>query len=400
MNLFTDFPTASDQLRKDKRYNNFQNWLQDTQLDTFDFNESETLEQVLENNQTETIIKNRKQLETVSYSTLDKNGPIYNMFYNTITDPNDMTEINQNDGHKNWILPFTSSDGYNKFYIKSYGSIATNMYLVVPGTCNLNELMTAEIELSIDNVSVAFTSLCFLLYIGTLFDQKIIKKLDKDNRESYFIPIPITRLFMDGKINFELTCCSEKYVNIYCPNNIKLSYIEVKYVFINRETITAHEHNYQKAVTFHNKLKIPKNANPLQFHVDNIRCPIFICCWMIMDQSDFSEMQSIAPSILSVKLDIKYQQQTYEKVIDKTKIKKVNVRNYNGYIIPLNNLSCNNIKTLINTPRKSMDRLWENPNASIDMVIEWDNYQFAEIFIDIIVLDIGIIQDGHFCYMW
>ncbi|ARF12122.1 hypothetical protein Klosneuvirus_3_257 [Klosneuvirus KNV1] len=399
MNTWSIIPTANEQQQKNNRLKHFQNWLHDNQLDFLDVNENEELEHILKEYNPEQIIKKQPQLEMVDYSQIDKNGLPYNLLFNTIADPNNHDEIGNNSGYYNKITPVVNENKYN-FTLPTQGDIITDMYLVVPENTNLNILLTAKVELNIGGTPCITTTLLFLVYIATLFGQTIIKKNDKDGNESYFIPIIIAKIFMDGKLDLSKLSYQNKIIYVGCSQPIKISYLNVKYIFVNIDKLRAYRDISDKIVTFSNKSNILRSSNPFQYHIDNIKCPMFICLWYIVDTTNYSELQGLQPMILSAKLDIKYDNQTYQKVIDISKINKIIVRNYVGYLIPVNNLSCKQFERFVHNHHKSLDKFWENQNVYIDLNIEWDNcHHNADILVEMIGVDTGIIANSMFSFM-
>jgi hypothetical protein len=412
--MMIDFsiPTSEYKTMKDYKFPPFPertqkllNWINDKQIDSLDITEDELLEKKLKENDIKKAINKTKELDTLHGESFDKNTFVYNILFGLINDPEDNSEVEKNHGQL-VKLNFHKIKTGNKETIRAnmtrFGDIITDLYIVVPDDQNLNAILTATMNIEIGGTLILESTILFINFLAS----SLGKKIKKENNE-IFIPIPICKLFMNAKLDILSLSYMECILNIkYESNkNVNISAIHAKYVFIDSDKRCRIISEGTTMVTFMNYIIKPfPDSNIMKFAIDRVLCPIFIIIWYIVDDSHFAEYQTLQPNLLNVTIDVHVGEFTFNKTIDSVKIKKIKNGKYKAYVIPINNMTYDELIDFIKESQrdtnKYINKLWQNSAFNIDVNLMWDGIQNGELIVEIIDLNIGEMRSGMFGFKY
>ena len=386
------------------RTNKLLNWLNDNQIDKMDNTEHELLEKSLKEHDIITIFNKQQNLDTLHDERFDKNSEIYNLLFGYINDPNNDNEVESNHGSLINLMITKNKIGCTeniKAVLPSFGDIIKDLYIVIPDEQNINTVLTSLISIEIGPNIIIESTILFTNFIALLFNKKIEKK-----DSEIHIPVPLSKLLMNARIDINSIGYMQCIINIkYEVNkNVNINKIYAKYSFIESRMRVKTINEPTTMITFMNNIRSFPSNNIIKFAMDTVICPIFIMLWYIIDDSYFAEYQILQPKLLCVNLDVHLKDQIYNKTIDSVKIKKINNGKYTAYVVPVNNMTYDELISFIKESHrdtnKYVNKLWQNVGSYIDVNLEWDNKIEGELVIEVISLNIGVMSNGMFGYKY
>ena len=391
--LFFDF---------NKKTENLHNWLDDQWIglpDTNSYWENDNFEGEDLNLKT---ISDQNALSQDEITELIYEGhPLAYQIFGNAQDRYDRIKAND------WVMCSPRKDSYG-YLVTRNGDYVTGCRLTVPTSDNVNRWLLSKLSLDIGGIRILQGTLMLLHALSERLDES--NKITTDvfenrttiplsifeligSRRLDLIPIQFdeTRIILD-KPNYEIEPLGEPVLHLcygYYELGLRSNVVKKKRKMLTLQTTLVEEEIKDDITVLKNMLTLLN---------------VFVVVWYIVDTSEYGETQNLQPDIMYVNIEFTdINGISYEKTINLSKIKKIKVGNFIGYVIPTSHMDLDEVVQFIKQTDETPDSriIGEQVNWSITdrdkITISWSNYQpGSKIYAEFCRFNIGRMMDGTF----
>lgn len=342
-------------------------------------NNSELVLPLNNNDIIEIPFKGEPQFETLNMSQMNKNDLWYQLLLNCHENTNNETP--QNNFYLEGIIPYLN--GEYSCTIRHSVDVITHIDILVDSSDNLDILLNSIITVTIGGFPLIKSSIKLLSGLSTLISNKTIKK--KDGK--WIIPLYIFELFSKKHLNMMSVQFQAVVITIQCKQQMNI-YIR-QYGFFLTHEVRKPQESVQLFLPTTSTTYTAENVMYEEIHADR---PLFGTFWY---QCDYKAFQ---PEIISFKLIFNGH---IEKEIPTQDVKKIRVKGWNGYMIPMNKFKIPDINKMLTnlSDKKYLDMFtndyFVNYNSinTVHMEVQWSNiHPGSTVIFEIVNLNIYIVS--------
>lgn len=278
---------------------------------------------------------------------------------------------------------------YEISFSKEFNNSVTSTNLILNPNINLNLLMSCLLVLEINykrqTIVLSQLSLRSLYFLSNLATGREISK----GPDRITIPLVLANLVDESllkRLGHNTGYFSIRFSHtVISPNDY---YLEVGFKNKNAPSSINYTDNYDsdRMIIFSSRqLWIYSNESLeyytiIKFLILDSYIP-FLVVWYIINEGYLNSSQALQPEMLEAKLKIKLNDNKYVKVYNIKDIKKINVGNYMGYLIPFDTFTISDLKciTLSKNKGKYFTKIEElikwSKQTKCKLEISWSNYQ-------------------------
>ena len=357
--------------------NKFLAWLNDTAIED---GPDENLESYLNN---DNFIPQAENLKVIDHMEIPETADLtYNLLNNCKKDYNDQQFSD---------IHYIGKDGN----VSRCGDAIKDIFIKTLEFEDLNKLLISVVELKIGGESIIKGTVLLL----NLFKSFIKKNTIYEKDDALKIELAITDVFSYKVIDliryvYHLTTLKMiEEIDMSYQFGVNFGYYSTEF----RRNCAMNPLDVLLIQSTNKKIIVDSDFNTINIEFKPFTC--FIAIWYIVDTSYYTENQSLMPELLNIKIIMG----KYSKNIDLKLIKKYNNRKYSCYLIPVNNLSVEELQNIIinknfdlNNYKNIYKKVFSNIGKAI-IELQWCNYQpGSELIVEAISINLARYSSGMF----